>query len=47
MITEMTATGGVILIGIGIRLLDIKRIRVGSYLPALVLAPVLVSLFAR
>ncbi|HZQ28862.1 MAG TPA: DUF554 domain-containing protein [Acidimicrobiales bacterium] len=47
MITEMTATGGVILIGIGVRLLDIKRIRVGSYLPALVLAPVLVSLFAR
>src|SRR5581483_93806 len=38
MITEMTATGGVILIGIGVRLLDIKRIRVGSYLPALVLA---------
>jgi uncharacterized membrane protein YqgA involved in biofilm formation len=47
MITELTATGGVILVGIGLRLLDIKRIRVGSYLPALVLAPVLVSLFAR
>ena len=47
MIAEMTATGGVLIIGIGLRLLDVKRIRVGSLLPALVVAPVAVALFAR
>jgi uncharacterized membrane protein YqgA involved in biofilm formation len=47
MITEMTATGGVMIVGIGVRLLDLKRVRVASFLPALVVAPVLVSLFAR
>ncbi len=47
MIDELTATGGVLILGIGLRLLDIKRVPVASYLPALVLAPVLVGLFAR
>ncbi|HEV7887644.1 MAG TPA: DUF554 domain-containing protein [Acidimicrobiales bacterium] len=47
MITEMTAVGGVMILGIGIRLLDLSPIRVASFLPALVLAPVLVGLFAR
>jgi uncharacterized membrane protein YqgA involved in biofilm formation len=47
MIAELTATGGVMIAGIGVRLLDIKPIRVASFMPALVLAPVLVSLFAR
>ncbi|MEI7846889.1 MAG: DUF554 domain-containing protein [Chloroflexota bacterium] len=43
MMNEMTATGGVLLIGIGISsLLEIKRIRVGNFLPALVIAPTLV-----
>ncbi len=47
MIVEMTAAGGVMVIGIGLRLLDVKKIAVGSLLPALVLAPVGVALFAR
>jgi uncharacterized membrane protein YqgA involved in biofilm formation len=47
MIDELTATGGVMILGIGVRLLDIKRVPVASYLPGLVLAPVLVGLFAR
>ncbi len=47
MIDEMTATGGVMIMGIGLRLLDLKRVRVGSFLPALVVAPVAVALFAR
>lgn len=47
MVAEMTAAGGVMLMGIGVRLLEIKPIRVGSMLPALVVAPVLVSLFAH
>ena len=47
MVAEMTAAGGVMLMGIGVRLLEIKPVRVGSLLPGLVIAPVLVSLFAR
>jgi uncharacterized membrane protein YqgA involved in biofilm formation len=47
MTVELTATGGVMVMGIGLRVLDIKRVRVGSMLPALILAPVLVGLFAR
>ncbi|HET7718370.1 MAG TPA: DUF554 domain-containing protein [Acidimicrobiales bacterium] len=47
MIVEMTAAGGVMVMGIGLRLLDIKKVAVASFLPALVLAPVGVALFAR
>jgi len=47
MIVEMTATGGLMVIGIGLRLLDLKKVPVASFLPALVLAPVGVALFAR
>ena len=39
MIVEMSAALGVIMMGIGLRLLDIKQVAVGSFLPALVLAP--------
>jgi uncharacterized membrane protein YqgA involved in biofilm formation len=44
MIGEMTATGGIIIIGIGVKLLDIKDIRLASLFPALVAAPLLVAL---
>ncbi|HJV08579.1 MAG TPA: DUF554 domain-containing protein [Acidimicrobiales bacterium] len=47
MVVEMSAAGGIMVIGIGLRLLDIKKVAVGSLLPALVLAPVGVALFAR
>ena len=47
MVDELTATGGVLILGIGLRLLDVRRLPVASYLPALVLAPVLVGLFGR
>jgi uncharacterized membrane protein YqgA involved in biofilm formation len=47
MIVEMTAAGGVMVMGIGLRLLDIKKVAVASFLPALVLAPLGVALFAR
>lgn len=36
---EMFATGGVILIGLGIRLLEIRNIRIANMLPALFVAP--------
>jgi uncharacterized membrane protein YqgA involved in biofilm formation len=47
MIIEGTATGGVMVLGISMRLLDLKHVRVGSMLPALAVAPILVALFAR
>jgi uncharacterized membrane protein YqgA involved in biofilm formation len=39
MVNEMTATGGLIIVGIGLRLLKIRDIRVGNFLPALLIAP--------
>ena len=47
MVAELEATGGPMIVGIGLRLLDIKKIPVGSFLPGLAIAPVLVALFAR
>lgn len=45
MMNEMTATGGVILVGLAIsNLLEIKKIRVGNFLPALAVAPLIVWL---
>jgi uncharacterized membrane protein YqgA involved in biofilm formation len=45
MMNEMTATGGVLLLGIAIsNLLEIKPIRVGNFLPALAIAPLLVAI---
>jgi len=45
MMTEMTATGGVLLMAIAIgNLLDIREIRAGNFLPALLIAPLLVAL---
>jgi uncharacterized membrane protein YqgA involved in biofilm formation len=45
MINEMSAAGGVILIGIAIsNILNIRRIRSGNFLPALFLAPLIVAL---
>ena len=41
LISAMTAAGGVLLLGIGIRLLQLRDIRVADMLPALVIAPVM------
>jgi uncharacterized membrane protein YqgA involved in biofilm formation len=47
MIAEMSATGGVLLLGIAISsLLEIKPTRVGNFLPALVIAPLIVAILA-
>lgn len=43
-IDAASAVGGVILLGVGLRLLDIRRVRVVNFLPALVLAPIFVAL---
>jgi hypothetical protein len=47
MVTELSATGGILIVGIGLKLLDVARLRMGNFLPALVIAPVAVALFAR
>jgi uncharacterized membrane protein YqgA involved in biofilm formation len=46
-VREMTATGGVMILGIGLRLLEIKRLPVGNLLPALVVAPLVAAVAAR
>jgi uncharacterized membrane protein YqgA involved in biofilm formation len=43
-ILAITSAGGVILLGVALRLLDLKQVRVASFLPALVLAPIFVAL---
>ena len=45
--TELFAAGGLAVIAIGVNLLEIKRIRLGSLLPGLIVTPVLVAIFAR
>lgn len=45
MISEMSAAGGVILVGIAIsNILNIRKVRSGNFLPALILAPLIVAL---
>lgn len=44
LINEMTAVGGFILIGLALILMDIKRPRVANFLPALIIAPLIVWL---
>lgn len=43
MTAEMTAVGGLILIGLSLILLDLKQPRVANFLPALVMAPLIVA----
>jgi uncharacterized membrane protein YqgA involved in biofilm formation len=45
-ITEMTAVGGVLLVGMGINLLEIKKLKVGNMLPAIFL-PIILMLFMK
>ncbi|MDP9497716.1 MAG: DUF554 domain-containing protein, partial [Actinomycetota bacterium] len=45
-IAALTATGGVLLLGVGLRLLAVKPVPVGDLLPALVCAPVLTAVVA-
>lgn len=46
-ITEVTAVGGVILIGLGLNLLEIKKIKVVNLLPAMLIVPLLMELFIK
>lgn len=42
----LTATGGLLLLGLGFRLLNLKQVPVGNLLPALIVAPLLTLLAA-
>jgi hypothetical protein len=47
MMNDLTATGGVLLVGLAISsLLELKPIRVGNFLPALAIAPLIVAVLA-
>lgn len=46
MMDEMTAVGGLLLIGLSLVLLDIKKPRVANFLPALLIAPLIVAVGA-
>jgi len=47
MVAELTATGGLLLIGLAFSsLLEIKAIRVGNFLPSLVISPLIVYLLS-
>jgi uncharacterized membrane protein YqgA involved in biofilm formation len=40
----LTSAGGILIIGISLKLLELKDVKVGNFLPALVIAPALVGL---
>lgn len=44
MVTEMTACGGLIILGIGFTLLGVAKPRVANFLPSLVIAPLIVRI---
>jgi len=43
MINEMTGVGGLVLMGLALVLLDVKKPRMANFLPALLIAPLLVA----
>ena len=44
---EMSAVGGLLIIGVGLKLLSIRDVRVADYLPAILVAPLLVAAVVR
>jgi uncharacterized membrane protein YqgA involved in biofilm formation len=40
---EMSAVGGLLIVGVGLKLLNIRDVRVADYLPAIAVAPLLVA----
>ena len=38
-LSDLTALGGILVLAIGIRLLEIKDIKVGNFLPAIAIIP--------
>lgn len=46
-INELTAAGGLLIVGIGLNLLELAQIRVGNLLPAVFIAPLLVLVMEK
>jgi hypothetical protein len=44
-ILVLTSLAGITLLGVGLRLLELKQVRLANFLPGLILAPLLVRLF--
>ena len=44
---EMSAVGGLLIIGVGLRLLSIRDVRVADFLPAIIVSPLVVAAFGR
>jgi len=44
-VTELSAVGGILLIGLGLNILEIKKLRILNMLPALIIVVILVYLF--
>jgi uncharacterized membrane protein YqgA involved in biofilm formation len=45
-LASITATGGLLLVGVALRLLDLKQVAVADLLPALAVAPLLTAAVA-
>jgi hypothetical protein len=43
MTAELTAAGGLLIMGIGVSMLELRPIRVANYLPALAIAPLIAA----
>ena len=46
MLKEMSAAGGLLIVGVGLRLLELKDLQVADFLPAIVVAPLIVTFLA-
>jgi uncharacterized protein len=44
---EMSAVGGLLIIGVGLKLLTIRDIKVADFLPAIIVSPLVVAAFGR
>ena len=44
---EMSAVGGLLIIGVGLKLLAIRDVKVADFLPAIIISPVIVVAFGR
>ncbi len=44
---EMSAVGGLLIIGVGLKLLAIRDVKVANFLPAIIVSPLVVSAFGR
>jgi uncharacterized membrane protein YqgA involved in biofilm formation len=45
LISQLSAVGGILLLGLGINMLEIKEIKISNLLPALLVVPIIVYLF--